>query len=262
MSLLRHTVRRSFNVAIANKNTPAVTRIPLVARTFSSNTPQYNDQNLIKHAPGWEEGNASASEASVKADREPHPEDVRHLQNESVKHLKDKHGDSASMVDDLKIKAQDAGENMSNQAKQYANKAMNRGETLAQQGKEYAQKAMNVGENMSESLTGQSKEYAQKIKNAAEDMTGDLSGKGQEYANKAKGAGAEAAKQGQQYAEKAKQAGEEVSKQGQQYGEKAKQQAQQASETMMGGVKAGAEKMTQFVKESVDSAKKAVGMDK
>ncbi|KAF9350236.1 hypothetical protein BGX26_011550 [Mortierella sp. AD094] len=178
MSLIRHTARRSFNVVLVN-NTPAVSRLPIIARAFSNNGSQYKDQDAIKHAPGWKNENASESEASVKADREAHPPSTEHLQRESVEHLKS-YGDHA--IHDLKNKAQAVEENVSKNAKEYANKAKKEAENVSENAKEYA--------------------------------------------------------------------------------DKAKKEAEKSSETLVDGVKSGAEKVTQFVKESVDSAKKAVGMDK
>ncbi|CAO3570337.1 unnamed protein product [Mortierella alpina] len=153
MSLLRVTARRSLNVALAH-NSPAIARVPVLARTFSTNTTlQQQENELLKHAPGWKHENASESEASVKADREPHPANVEHLQNETVKHLKN---DRSTSVQDLK---------------------------------------------------------------------------------------------------------EEAEKKGKEFIDKAKSEIPRQEESVIDGVKAGAQKVTEFVKGSVDSAKKAVGMD-
>ncbi|KAK3809190.1 MAG: hypothetical protein J3Q66DRAFT_353180 [Benniella sp.] len=205
MSLFRYTASRTL---IAN--TRAIPRLPLVAvRPFFSPAPQVEEErDLLKHAPGWKHENASQSEANVKADREPSPPNVKHMQNESVEHLKGKADDmsksATSTMQDLKGKAQEMSENMSGQSQ------------------EYARKAMEVGENM--------------VENVSETT---------------RGAGEYASKQGREMSEKAK---TEASK--------AKKGAEAAGENVMGSVKAGAEKVTQFVKESVDSAKKAVGMNK
>ncbi|KAF9114769.1 hypothetical protein BGX27_009890 [Mortierella sp. AM989] len=118
MSLLRNPARRSFNVALSN-NLPAVTRLPLIARTFSSSQNK-NKEELLKHAPGWKDEHASESEAIVKADREPHYPDLDHLQRQSVEHLK---GQSDDAVQDLKDKAQAVGDNVSEHTKEYAHKA-------------------------------------------------------------------------------------------------------------------------------------------
>ena len=67
------------------------------------------------------------------------------------------------------------------------------------------------------------------------------------------------AMEAKEYAKKAREMGEDASKQGMAYAEKARKEAQRASESMMGGVESGAEKMSQFEKESVDFVKKAVG---
>lgn len=162
----------------------------------------------MKHAPGWKHENASQSEANVKADREPAPPNVEHLQNESVEHLKGK------------------GDTMSKSA------------TSAMHG------LKNKAQAMSENMSGQSQEYARKTMEAGENMVENVS-------EKTRGAGEYASKQGRELSEKA-----------QAEANKAKKGAEAAGENMMGSVKAGAEKVTQFVKESVDSAKKAVGMDK
>ncbi|KAI1316109.1 hypothetical protein EDD11_010423 [Mortierella claussenii] len=233
MSLLRHTTRRSFNVAMIN--TPAVARLPLFARTFSSQTSLFKDKNVIKHAPGWDHEKASASEASVKADREPHPKNVEHLQQETVKHL---HQDNGDVLNDMKNKAQSVGENVSQQTKEYANKAKNIGENLADQGKD-----------MSENLSQVAQDAIKNSKEAVAHKVGETNAEN-------------LAEQGKEYAEKAKQGAQQAAKQGQKYAEMAKEGAQQSGESVLGGVKSGAEKVTQFVKESVDSAKKAVGMNK
>ncbi|CAJ0744979.1 17374_t:CDS:2 [Entrophospora sp. SA101] len=46
-----------------------------------------------KHAPGWDETLASDSEAYVKADREPDPLSIPHLQNQTINDLIDKNKD-------------------------------------------------------------------------------------------------------------------------------------------------------------------------
>ncbi|KAI8595490.1 hypothetical protein EDD21DRAFT_391099 [Dissophora ornata] len=219
MSLLRHTARRSLNVVMTH-NIPVVARLPLFARVISSNASLFKENDLMKHAPGWKHENASDSEASIKADREPQPKNVEDLQKETVEHLKQ---DGSNTTGDLKNKAEALSEDLSKQAKEYANKAKAAGENLVEQSKEYAQKAKVEGEKMTENMPGmEAKEYAKK----ARDM------------------------------------GEDASKQGLEYAEKAKEEAQRTGESVVDGVKSGAEKMSQFVKESVDSAKKAVGMDK
>ncbi|KAF9987649.1 hypothetical protein BGZ75_000296 [Mortierella antarctica] len=149
---LRITARRSLNVALVH-NSPAIARVPVLARTFSTNTTLQQENELLKHAPGWKRENASESEASVKADREPHPANVEHMQNETVRHLKN---DGSTSVQDLK---------------------------------------------------------------------------------------------------------EEAEKKGKEFLDKAKSEIPQQEESVIDGVKAGAQKVTDFVKGSVDSAKKAVGMD-
>lgn len=70
---------------------------------------------MLKHAPGWKRENASDSEASVKADREPHPPNVEHMQNETVKHLKNDRGSPS--VQELKEEAEQKGKEFLNKAK-------------------------------------------------------------------------------------------------------------------------------------------------
>ncbi|KAF9354182.1 hypothetical protein BGX34_011174 [Mortierella sp. NVP85] len=115
---------------------------------------------------------------------------------------------------------------------------MSRSATSAMEG------VKNKAQAMSENMSGQSQEYARKAVEVGENMVENVS-------ETTRGAGEYAAKQGREMSEKAK---TEASK--------AKKGAEAAGENMMGSVKAGAEKVSQFVKESVDSAKKAVGMDK
>ncbi|KAG0371326.1 hypothetical protein BC939DRAFT_478681 [Gamsiella multidivaricata] len=251
MSLLRHTARRSFNVALTY-NTPAVARLPLFARTISSQAPLFNQKEVIKHAPGWKQENASASEATVKADREPHPKNMKDLQDETVEHLT---SDSTHAVHDLKNEAESMG-------KKAAAAGERMTENLSGNSKEYADMAKNAGERISKNLSGNSKEYADKAKAVGERVTENLSGSTKEYADKAVAMGENMSKNSQEYVDKAKAAGEHAAKQTMEYAGEAKKEAQQTGESMLGGVKSGAEKVTQFVKESVDSAKKAVGMDK
>ncbi|KAG0345293.1 hypothetical protein BG004_003806 [Podila humilis] len=49
-------------------------------------------EGTMKHAPGWKLGDATQSEAFVKADREPLPEDLKELQRRSLEHLPNNKG--------------------------------------------------------------------------------------------------------------------------------------------------------------------------
>ncbi|KAF9199315.1 hypothetical protein BGZ49_010600 [Haplosporangium sp. Z 27] len=162
MSLLRIASRRSFNVALATRNAPAVARLPIIARSFASK------EDPIKHAPGWRGENASDSEASVKADRENHPANVEDLQKQSVEHLK---SNSDHAIHDLKEKVE---------------------------------KAQHIVEENVSQVEENTKEFA----------------------------------------------------------EKAKKEFGKSSESIVDGVKSGTDKATEFVKESFESVKKAVGMNK
>lgn len=242
---------------------------PLLYRPQSS-APQPQENNSIKHAPGWRHENASQSEANVKADREPLSSNVQSMQKESVRHLKDKDGSTTAtasrVMQDLKNKAQSVGENLSGQGQQVAQKAKS---VMGGQEEEISQKAKNVGENMVENVADKTRaagEYASKVKNEAAEKVGesDVAGSVKAGAEKVK-KGADQVKK--DAAEKMEggdvmggvQAGAEKVKAG---ADKVKQEAESAGGNVMDSVKTGAEKVTQFVKESVDSAKKAVGMDK
>ncbi|KAF9080872.1 hypothetical protein BGX23_001561, partial [Mortierella sp. AD031] len=135
--LLRVTARRSFNTALVNTH-PVVARAPLLARPFSNHAVQANEQKeeLMRHAPGWKRENASESEASVKADREPYTQDVSHMQNETVKHLKN---GEENAVDNLKTRAAEI-------TKEYVDKAKSMGSQVSDQGDQVIDKARQAGE--------------------------------------------------------------------------------------------------------------------
>ncbi|CAJ0839229.1 6807_t:CDS:2 [Entrophospora sp. SA101] len=59
-------------------------------------------KNILKHAPGWDETLASDSEAYVKADREPDPLSIPHLQNQTINDLIDKNKDGIDANSDDK----------------------------------------------------------------------------------------------------------------------------------------------------------------
>ncbi|KAG0223742.1 hypothetical protein B0O80DRAFT_432967 [Mortierella sp. GBAus27b] len=213
MSFLSYTTRRSLNVGLSH--TRPVARWPLAVRTLSSAATQPRERDAIKHAPGWRHEDASESEANVKADREPPPQDVKSMQHESVKHLKDR-----ASGDELSSSATTAATTQA--IHDLKNKAQSLGEDLSGMGHEYAQKARGVGEKVAENVT------------QATTAAGDYAGK-----------------HGQEFSDKTKEAVRPTTGPGAGTGE-----------NVMGSVKSGAEKVGRFVKESVDSAKKAVGMGK
>ncbi|KAF9156899.1 hypothetical protein BG015_010834 [Linnemannia schmuckeri] len=248
MSLLRITARRSLNAALSN-TAPAVARVPLLARSLASNAAQKDDE-LIKHAPGWKHENASESEASVKADREPHSRDVSHMQDETVKHLKRGEED---FVDNLKAKASDTAE-------EYVNKAKSVGSQVSNYGGEYVDKASQAGQHAKEEYGDKAKKAGQEAKEEVGDKTQAMGSKMSDQAKKvgeeAKSMGSKASEYGGEYVDQAKKAGEKYLK-GEDIGGRAKSEATHAQ----GMVKDGAQKVSDFVKSTVDSAKKAVGMD-
>ncbi|KAF9902792.1 hypothetical protein EC991_004527 [Linnemannia zychae] len=178
------------------------------------------NEELMKHAPGWKHENASDSEAIVKADREPHPKDVSDMQHETVKHLKKDEGD---FIDNLKTKATET-------AKEIADKAKSMSSHTSSQGGEYLDKAKRAG---------------QEAKREFGDNAKSVSDQGGDYVDQAKRAGNEAKKIGEEHLSESD------------YVERAKKEANNAQ----GMMKDGAQKVSDFVKNTVDSAKKAVGMD-
>jgi len=222
MSLLRITARRSINAALYN-TFPAVARVPLAARALSSNAAQSDNEELIKHAPGWKHENASDSEAIVKADRENH-RDVSHLQNETVKHLKKGEED---FVDNIKTRVTET-------AKDYVDKAKSMGSHVSEQGGEYVDKAKEAGRE------------AKRV-----------------YGDDAGSVGSQASEYGSGYVDKAKKAGQEAKKAGEEYLSESDyvNRAKKETNEAQGMMKDGAQKVSDFVKSTVDSAKKAVGMD-
>ncbi|CAG8435162.1 981_t:CDS:2 [Scutellospora calospora] len=52
----------------------------------------------MKHAPGWNERLASDSEAMVKAEREPDHQSIAELQQETLSHLLNLHGDEGDEI--------------------------------------------------------------------------------------------------------------------------------------------------------------------
>ncbi|KAG0271881.1 hypothetical protein BGZ95_000258 [Linnemannia exigua] len=219
MSLLRLTARRSLGTALSS-TTPAVCRIPVLARPLSIYTAQRQQrEDLMKHAPGWKHENASESEASVKADREPHSRDVTHMQQETIKHMKEEE----DVIDNIKAK-------VSETASEFVDKAKSLGSDASNQGGEYIDKAKRAGQEAK-------KEFGEKTK--------PISDKERDYVDQAKKAGQEAKKAGEEFLSESD------------YGERAKKEASNAQ----GMMKDGAQKVSDFVKSTVDSAKKAVGMD-
>jgi len=272
MTLLRFTaVPRSINAAVIH-NTRAIIRLPLVAsRTFVSGGPQVDrPQDILKNAPGWKHENASQSEANVKADRSPHPADVRSLQNESVEHLKRSgaHGNTFSSttqsaaqtargaVEDLKKKAQSMGENISEQSKEYTQKAKQVGENMVENTMDSTRTAGEYAAKQGQEMAGKAQTEADRMKKGAEQ-------KGEKVMENVK-SGAEKVKQEADAAASSTDSptAENVLGSVKSGAEKVKKGAEATGENVIGSVKTGAQKVTQFVKESVDSAKKAVGMDK
>ncbi|KAF9313140.1 hypothetical protein BG003_005603 [Podila horticola] len=81
MSILHKTARQSSSLASLWRSSSLAQ-----VRTFSFGA--YNFQkDILKTAPGWDDDNATESEADVKADREPLPKNVEELQKESVENL-------------------------------------------------------------------------------------------------------------------------------------------------------------------------------
>ncbi|KAF9435274.1 hypothetical protein BGZ76_006592 [Entomortierella beljakovae] len=145
MSLFLNTTRRSYFMALTN-DFPAVTRLPMIARPFSS-----KETHPIKHAPGWKQENASDSEANVKADREPQVYSTEQMQRESVEHLKNN------------------AESLADQAKEYVDKARVVGEKMSEKSKEYAAQA---SENISDQTTIESTEsIVNRVKTGADKVT-------------------------------------------------------------------------------------------
>jgi len=244
MSLLRITARRSLNATLSN-TTPAIARVPLLARSLASNAAQKDDE-LIKHAPGWKHENASESEASVKADREPHSRDVSRMQDETVKHLKRGEED---FIDNVKAKASDTAE-------EYVNKAKSVGSQVSNYGGEYVDKATQAGQHAKEEYGDKAKKAGQEAQDKTQAMGSKMSDQAKKVGEEAKSMGSKASEYGGEYVDQAKKAGEKYLK-GDDIGERAKSEATHAQ----GMVKDGAQKVSDFVKSTVDSAKKAVGMD-
>ncbi|GJJ76236.1 hypothetical protein EMPS_08595 [Entomortierella parvispora] len=90
MSLLRSAFSSAFALSTIRSSAalPAVSLLSHQNRFFS-NSPQNYKREFLKSAPGWNEDNASESEADIKADREPLPKDMKDLQRESVQQLED-----------------------------------------------------------------------------------------------------------------------------------------------------------------------------
>ncbi|KAF8929264.1 hypothetical protein BGZ47_001173 [Haplosporangium gracile] len=226
MSLLRITARRSLNATLSN-TTPAIARVPLLARSLASNA-AHKDDELIKHAPGWKHENASESEASVKADREPHSRDVSRMQDETVQHLK--RGEEG-FIDNVKAKTSETAE-------------------------EYVNKAKSAGQHAKEEYGDKAKKAGQEAKDKTQAMGSKMSDQAKKVGEEAKSMGSKASEYGGEYVDQAKKAGEKYLK-GDDIGGRAKSEATHAQ----GMVKDGAQKVSDFVKSTVDSAKKAVGMD-
>jgi len=204
----------------------------------------------MKHAPGWKHENASESEASVKADREPHSRDVSHMQDDTVKHLKRGEED---LVDNLKTKATET-------AQEYMDKAKSMGSQVSDYGGEYVDKAKQAGQQAKEEYGGKIQKASQQAKEEVADKTQAMGSKMSDQAKKvgeeAKSMGTKASEYGGEYVDQAKKAGEKYLKE-EDYVERAKSEASNAQ----GMMKDGAQKVSDFVKSTVDSAKKAVGMD-
>ncbi|KAG0054302.1 hypothetical protein BGZ83_011507 [Gryganskiella cystojenkinii] len=273
MSLFRHSARRSMNVALAQNTS----QLPILSRAFANSTareanqlsqrderPPSKDKTVIKHAPGWKHENASDSEASVKADREPHAPNVKHLQNETVDHL---HGDGDTLLHDLKEKAQAVGYNVAQAGKEYAHKAQDMGENLSQSGQKYLNQTKEEVQHLSEKTSNQSQEVAQKVKTEAGKVTEkDISREGRKLADQVKNEAENVKISGKGYVDRAKTEVKEIrdkslSPESKDYAFKVEQEAKQTGDSVLDGVKAGAQKMSSMLKGSMETAKKAVGMD-
>ncbi|GJJ78756.1 hypothetical protein EMPS_11115 [Entomortierella parvispora] len=268
MSLYRHSVRRSMNVALANPSTTAHLRPPALSRALSNNA-QFNelhqrkkDKTVIKHAPGWKQEDASESEANVKADREPHPRNVEHLQRETVDHL---HGDGDTLLTDMKERAQVIGKNIAKASKEYSDKAQGVGDSLTEEGREYLKVAKNEARHLGEMASKQGPDYAQKAKSRAEKMASQEDG--QKWAEQIKDQAENAKLSGEGYVDQAVTQAKEMgdknrSPESKDYAYKVKEDAKHSGDSVMDGVKTGAQKMGALLKETMETAKKAAGLDK
>lgn len=205
------------------------------------------DRTVIKHAPGWKHEQASESEANVKADREPHPRNIEHLQNETIDHL---HGDGDTLLKDMKEKAQAVGRNVAKASKECTDKVHDMGEGLSKDSRQYLNKANKEAKNLGEMASkqaegGQGRKWTEQIKDEAENAK--LSGEG--YVDRAK-------TQAKEMRDK------NLSPESKEYAYKVKEEVKQSGDLIMDGVKTGAQKMSALLKESMETAKKAVGMDK
>ncbi|KAF9919972.1 hypothetical protein FBU30_010302 [Linnemannia zychae] len=289
---LQITVRRS-SLALY-KAFPVATKSSLVRNLSNQAAHSEDSEGLMKHAPGWKHENASESEANVKADREPQPQDVSHLQDETVKYFK-KDGEE-DFLDNLKAKATEGatsllhkaksiGSQASNQGGEYMDKAREAGEEAkreyrhkvkstgfqaSEKGGEYVDQAKRMGEQVSEKgeeYINQAKRMEQQamrsgqeakneLKDKAKSTTSQASEKGEEYVYQAKRVGEEFVDQAKRVGQEAKKTGEKYMNESD-YTDKIKKEAYETQ----GMLKDGAQKVSDFVKSTVDSAKKAVGMN-
>ncbi|KAF9203730.1 hypothetical protein BGZ49_006111 [Haplosporangium sp. Z 27] len=84
MSFLSRYARQSLASTRMSATAPLAVALPHWTRSFS-NSSQNLKKNIIKDAPGWDDENATASEADVKADRQRLPRSIEELQKETIK---------------------------------------------------------------------------------------------------------------------------------------------------------------------------------
>ncbi|KAF9584068.1 hypothetical protein BGW38_007697 [Lunasporangiospora selenospora] len=191
MSLIISSSQRSFQLLRQLGTAPAAATAAAVshkASRYFSSTPKAHLKDQLKSAPGWNEANASESEADIKADREPLPSNVKELQRESVEAIKEdmKADKYKSFEEKVEIHIHETseqfksyGKDFQRQAKDFEEKVDQRihdaSNQLNNQGKDFQRQFQDLEESITKQvMTGAGKvgEYFESIKSSLDGTSG------------------------------------------------------------------------------------------
>ncbi|KAF9908226.1 hypothetical protein BX616_000219 [Lobosporangium transversale] len=254
MSLLRIAAARSLRlVQPHHRATPITAATPQWHRAFSS-TPQIFRKDPIKSAPGWAPENATESEAEVKADREPIPKDLLEFQKETIEIIVENDKDGASEIkqiaDDFFKRLEKLGEKIGVKLEVKDKTSRELGEMIEKLEVKLKLKRVDTSSNhhitdddLHRRLEKLEEELSQKL---GKDMNGKSEVIIEKLAYRAEEAGAALGNVAGTVKGRV---------------DRAEDRIEDAGESVVDGVKAGAHKVSNFVKESLDSVKKTVGIN-
>ncbi|KAF9290965.1 hypothetical protein BGZ68_005552 [Mortierella alpina] len=221
MSMLRLTPPRLLASTRVRGAAPAAALLPHWGRYFSGSSQNHKKMDVIKSAPGWQEELASESEADVKADREPMPRDIHQLQHESVQAIREKHHNTIeTAAQTLKHDFDKAARELNKEVKRF--------------GQEMGQTTDQIKHELKNKSEEGFKKFGQEMGQTTDHLKHEFQNKSEEGFKTMKG-----------FERKA---------------EGVKTHIEHSEDSVMNEVKAGAQRMTNFMKESLDTVKRTVGL--